>query len=235
VIEEQFTHLAGQVADLQRRQENQAHALQKALTEMGQRITAIPTPDPINYAVLAETVLAQVPTPEPVNYAALAETVIAQLPAQESINYVVLAQQLIPLLPTPPAGPDLAPIMEQIAALSEQVRQQESGRSVDRKVTRQRTGSEHESDAEVTPERTASEQDTDGESDALVNSSRRESDAVIVKLVNTKASPRTGRGAALKRAERIIKRHKNITPTELAERANISRSYASQLLAGRSA
>jgi DNA-binding MarR family transcriptional regulator len=37
------------------------------------------------------------------------------------------------------------------------------------------------------------------------------------------------------RAERIIKRHPQITPTELAKRAQISRSYASQLLAQHSA
>jgi hypothetical protein len=64
------------------------------------------------------------------------------------------------------------------------------------------------------------------ESDAL-------SDTEPLQKATQKASPQPSRGEGARRAQRIMKRHPEITPTELAKRANISRSYASQVLSQR--
>lgn len=109
----------------------------------------------------------------------------------------------------------------QMVLLTEQVKHLQSEQQVDSELTEEAT--ENQPPTEALP---------DGESDA---SSVGKTNGKPIRLVKTKASPSTGRGEAVKRAQRIIKRNPQITPTELAKRAKISRSYASQLIAQQTA
>ncbi len=159
-------------------------------------------------------------------------------------------EQAAPALATnPPAkasagnGVDLAAIIARIEALSQQMER-----------LKVEQGSEQQATEKAMPERRDPDASPDAPSDAFVNTastpgrierstqplpSQSDPDAVgdasPLQLVNRKVARGNTRGEAVKRAERIIKRHPQITPTELAKRAQISRSYASQLLAQHSA
>jgi len=159
-------------------------------------------------------------------------------------------------------GVDLAAILLRIEALSQQMERLKVEQSSDHQATGKVTPKLRDPDAsadapgDAFPESLQREMvaKSDATSDAFVNAvstpgrserstqplpKQRDPDSVgdasPLRLVNRKATQRNTRGEAVKRAERIIKRNPQITPTELAKRAHISRSYASQLLAQHSA
>jgi hypothetical protein len=169
----------------------------------------------------------------------------------------------IPPAPAPAGnGVDLAALMARIEALSQQMENLKGEQRSEQQATEKAmlklcdpdASPDAPRDAFPAPAEREQGAKSDAESDASVNTKasrkqhestrqplqkRRDPDAVgdasPLQLVNRKVARGNTRGEAVKRAERIIKRHPQITPTELAKRAQISRSYASQLLAQHSA
>jgi hypothetical protein len=142
-----------------------------------------------------------------------------------SIVYVGIGQHNQPTQATPdvqqpsPVAPvpsiDLSTLEQQIATLTQQVTH-----------LQQNVTPDAQSDASPSKEAKDSEQsahDTDATSEG-------ESDAPNLRLVNKQPRPQSKRGEAVKRAKGILAETPRITPTELAKRAGISRSYASQLI-----
>jgi hypothetical protein len=147
---------------------------------------------------------------------------------------------------------DLTPIHERLAALTEQMNRLQS----EQKRAQEATPEQHVCDASIDTLRNAqstsvrheSVLESDATTDVLPAlklrerntqplAQRPESDAESstepLQKATQKASPQPSRGEGARRAQRIMKRHPEITPTELAKRANISRSYASQVLSQR--
>lgn len=127
----------------------------------------------------------------------------AQQSAQEWQAKMVMVEQK--------SGEEVTRLVSQVSSLTEQL------------ASLQSSLTEQKSEQIATVEASESEHQSDDAGDG-------KSDASIIHLVNKKASVTLSRGEAVKRAQRIIKNTPTITPTELAKRAKISRSYASQLL-----
>lgn len=117
-----------------------------------------------------------------------------------------------PAQATPVQPPiDLQPLHDKIAQLEEQL------------ATLLATKPSEIVDNEPTPQPTEEQPVNIGNDDA-------NSDDKTVTLVDREPTKTQARGEGVKRARAILKRHPNITATDLAKRANISRSYASQLI-----
>jgi hypothetical protein len=148
-------------------------------------------------------------------------TQVAQLPTSEPVNYAALAEQIVPLLPAP-AVPDMTPLVEQMAALSTWVQemQQQVSETVDANGAR-------DVNRDV-----ATLEDTEGDTPVDIAAYRND-DRVGTEVATRrrhKVTTSGGYGAAQQKAARIMKKYPQIGATELAQKANISRSYAQRLL-----
>lgn len=110
---------------------------------------------------------------------------------------------------------DLQPMVDKIAQLETQL------------ATLLAAKTDETANAQPTPEPTEAKQANGGQDDG-------KHDDKSATLLTPEATKTQGRGEGLKRARAILKRQPTISPTDLAKRAKISRSYASQLIQSQS-